>query len=106
MKLAETAHAVHRLSSLAPDRQEVVELRALEALLSARWEEAVTLAHEALASRPRLTAARIALVLALEQLGRCDEVRTALGDDEQTTAQIRTAVRNSGFPRPTRCTDW
>jgi hypothetical protein len=81
-------------------------MRALEALLSARWEEAATLAHEALASRPRSTAARITLVLALERLGRCDQVRTALGDDEQTTAQIRTAVLNSGFPRSTRCTDW
>jgi hypothetical protein len=81
-------------------------MRALEAVLSARWEEAATLAHEALAWRPRSMAARIALVLALDQLGRCDQMHTALGDDDQTTAQVRTALRNSGLPRPTRCTDW
>ncbi len=103
---AETSHAINRLSSLAPHRQEVVEMRALEALISARWEEAATLAHEALAWRPRSTVARIALVLALERLGRCDQVRTALGDDDQTTAQMRTELRNWDFPRPTRCTEW
>jgi hypothetical protein len=103
---AETADAIHRLRSLAPDRQEVVEIRALGALLFAQWEEAATLAHRALASRPRSTAARIALVLALEQLGRCEQVRTALGDDDQTAAQIRTELRKSGFPKPTHCTDW
>lgn len=87
--LAELRQALARASVLAPDRAEVVELLAYDAVRQDRWEEAAQFAWRAFTLRPSEPIAWNLVYATLEWLGRCNEARAFLASSSEIDRWVR-----------------
>ena len=91
--LGEVRSALAKASALAPDRAEVVELLAYDAVRQDRWEEAAQFAWTAFTLRPSEDIAWNLVFTTLEWLGRCDEARAFLASSREIDNWVRDGLK-------------
>jgi hypothetical protein len=101
----EVRAALAKASALAPDRAEVVELLAYDAIRQDRWEEAAQFALRAFTLRPSDEIAWNLVFATLEWQGRCQEARAFLATSSEIDRWVRDNLRGHAGTqnRPHHC---
>jgi hypothetical protein len=105
--IVEIRNALAKALVLAPDRAEVIELLAYDAVRQDRWEEAAQFAWTAFTLRPSEDIAWNLVFTTLEWLGRCDEARTFLASSRDIDNWVRDNLKRprGELIRPHHCVD-